>query len=71
MTESESFLATARQVITDEARALDVLAGQLDQGFVDTLRLMLDATGRIIVNFDESTLDRTCYVRRGKWLWRD
>ena len=50
MTESESFLATARQVITDEARALDVLAGQLDQGFVDTLRLMLDATGRIIVS---------------------
>lgn len=50
MTESETFLATARQVIADEARALDVLADRLDEGFVRALRLILDAKGRIIVS---------------------
>ena len=50
MSQSDTFLATARQVVTDEARALDVLAEQLDEGFAATLRLMLSATGRIIVS---------------------
>ncbi|MFC4669370.1 SIS domain-containing protein [Seohaeicola nanhaiensis] len=50
MSQSETFLATARQVIADEARALDVLAEGLDERFAETLRLMLSATGRIIVS---------------------
>ena len=50
MNQSETFLATARQVIADEARALDALAEGLDERFAETLRLMLSATGRIIVS---------------------
>ena len=50
MTGSETFLATARQVIADEARALNVLAETLDEGFVRALRLILEAKGRIIVS---------------------
>ena len=50
MTETERFLATARQVVTDEARALDALAGSLDGRFADAVRMMLEAEGRIIVS---------------------
>ena len=50
MTETERFLATARQVVTDEARALDALAGSLDGRFADAVQMMLEAEGRIIVS---------------------
>jgi len=50
MTDTATFLDTARQVITDEARALDVLADRLDDSFVRALRLILSAKGRIIVS---------------------
>ena len=50
MTETEEFLATARQVVTDEAKALEVLAGALDDRFADAARLIHKATGRVIVS---------------------
>ena len=50
MTDTESFLRTARQVVTDEARALDVLADSLDENFAKAVQLVLDAKGRIIVS---------------------
>ncbi|TDK49999.1 KpsF/GutQ family sugar-phosphate isomerase [Antarcticimicrobium luteum] len=50
MTGTETFLATARQVVTDEARALDALAASLDESFVRALRLILASKGRIIVS---------------------
>ncbi|MDK3016916.1 KpsF/GutQ family sugar-phosphate isomerase [Pseudodonghicola flavimaris] len=50
MTDAETFLATARQVVTDEARALDVLAAALDDKFVRALTLILSAKGRIIIS---------------------
>lgn len=50
MTDTEAFLKTARQVVTDEARALDVLADSLDEHFAEAVHLILKATGRIIVS---------------------
>jgi len=50
MTENESFLKTARQVVTDEARALDVLADSLNDDFAEAVQLILGATGRVIVS---------------------
>ncbi|NOD35513.1 MULTISPECIES: SIS domain-containing protein [unclassified Ruegeria] len=50
MTDTEAFLRTARQVVTDEARALDVLAESLDEHFAEAVQLILQATGRIIVS---------------------
>ncbi|WP_299984281.1 SIS domain-containing protein [uncultured Ruegeria sp.] len=50
MTDTEPFLKTARQVITDEARALDVLAESLDEHFAEAVQLILQATGRIIIS---------------------
>ncbi|MEM1004035.1 MAG: KpsF/GutQ family sugar-phosphate isomerase [Pseudomonadota bacterium] len=50
MTDIEPFLRTARQVVTDEARALDVLAEGLDTHFADAVQMILAATGRIIVS---------------------
>ncbi len=50
MTDTEAFLRTARQVVTDEARALDVLAEGLDEHFAEAVQLILQATGRIIVS---------------------
>ena len=50
MTDNESFLKTARQVITDEARALDVRADGLDENFATAVQMILQATGRIIVS---------------------
>ncbi|GHG82601.1 KpsF/GutQ family sugar-phosphate isomerase [Pseudodonghicola xiamenensis] len=49
-TNTATFLDTARQVITDEARALDALAAALDDSFVRALKLILSAKGRIIVS---------------------
>ncbi len=50
MTDSESFLKTARQVVTDEARALDVLADSLNEDFAEAVQMILNATGRIIIS---------------------
>jgi arabinose-5-phosphate isomerase len=50
MTETEQLLATARQVATDEARALDALAEGFDDRFADAVRLILEAKGRVIVS---------------------
>lgn len=50
MTSAETFLATARQVITDEAKALDALADALDSRFADAVELVLKAKGRVIVS---------------------
>ncbi|WP_291728154.1 KpsF/GutQ family sugar-phosphate isomerase [Leisingera sp. F5] len=50
MTDTEKLLATARQVITDEARALDTLAEGLDERFAEAVQLILQAKGRIIVS---------------------
>jgi arabinose-5-phosphate isomerase len=50
MTETEQLLATARQVATDEARALDALADGFDDRFADAVRLILEAKGRVIVS---------------------
>ncbi|WP_170418265.1 KpsF/GutQ family sugar-phosphate isomerase [Ruegeria atlantica] len=50
MTDTEAFLRTARQVVTDEARALDVLAESLDDQFAEAVQMILQATGRIIIS---------------------
>lgn len=50
MTDTEAFLRTARQVVTDEARALDVLADSLDEHFAEAVQLILQAPGRIIIS---------------------
>lgn len=50
MTDTEAFLKTARQVVTDEARALGVLADSLDAHFAEAVQLILQATGRIIIS---------------------
>ncbi|WP_170770991.1 KpsF/GutQ family sugar-phosphate isomerase [Ruegeria lacuscaerulensis] len=50
MTDTDAFLKTARQVITDEARALDVLADSLNEDFAEAVQLILQATGRIIIS---------------------
>ena len=50
MTDTEKFLVTARQVITDEARALESLAVGLDERFAEAVQLILEAKGRIIVS---------------------
>ncbi len=50
MTDTESFLKTARQVVTDEARALDVLADSFDEHFAEAVQMILQATGRLIVS---------------------
>ncbi|WP_428927372.1 KpsF/GutQ family sugar-phosphate isomerase [Marinibacterium sp. SX1] len=50
MTEAEQFLATARQVVQDEAKALDALAAGLDGRFAEAVQMMLQASGRIIVS---------------------
>ncbi len=50
MTDTEAFLRTARQVVTDEARALDVLAEGLDEHFAEAVQMILQAKGRIIIS---------------------
>lgn len=50
MTDTEAFLRTARQVITDEARALDVLGENLNEDFAEAVQMILQAPGRIIIS---------------------
>lgn len=50
MTDPQSFLSTARQVITDEAQALEALAEGLDDRFAQAVDLILNAKGRVIVS---------------------
>ncbi len=50
MTDNESFLSTARQVVTDEARALDALSQSLGDQFAEAVQMILKAKGRIIVS---------------------
>ncbi|WP_271950798.1 KpsF/GutQ family sugar-phosphate isomerase [Ruegeria faecimaris] len=50
MTDTKAFLRTARQVVTDEARALEVLADGLDEHFAQAVQLILQASGRIIIS---------------------
>ncbi|CUK03039.1 Arabinose 5-phosphate isomerase KdsD [Ruegeria denitrificans] len=50
MTDNESFLKTAKQVVIDEARALDVLADSLDDQFAEAVQMILQAPGRIIIS---------------------
>ncbi|WP_170413017.1 KpsF/GutQ family sugar-phosphate isomerase [Ruegeria arenilitoris] len=50
MTDNESFLRTAKQVVADEARALDVLADSLDEHFAEAVQMILQAPGRIIIS---------------------
>ncbi len=50
MTDIEAFLKTAKQVVTDEARALDVLSEGLDAQFAEAVQLVLQAKGRLIVS---------------------
>ncbi len=48
--QKDTFLSTARRVISREAEALGQLAGALDQGFADAVELVLNAKGRVIVS---------------------
>ena len=48
--QKDTFLATARRVISCEATALEALSSSLDQGFADAVELILNATGRVIVS---------------------
>ncbi|MCL6282266.1 KpsF/GutQ family sugar-phosphate isomerase [Ruegeria sp. 2012CJ41-6] len=50
MTDSNTLLTTARQVIIDEAKALEVLCDGLDDRFEQAVQMILDATGRVIVS---------------------
>ncbi len=50
MPNSETFLQTARRVITTEADALNTLAAGLSQPFADAVELLLNAKGRVIVS---------------------
>ncbi|WP_134725197.1 KpsF/GutQ family sugar-phosphate isomerase [Paracoccus luteus] len=46
----DAYLTTARRVIRTEAEALSLLEASLGQPFVDAMRLILDATGRVVVS---------------------
>ncbi|MEX0351170.1 MAG: SIS domain-containing protein [Paracoccaceae bacterium] len=50
MTDTNALLTTARQVITDEAKALEVLSSGLDERFEQAVKMILGATGRVIVS---------------------
>lgn len=50
MLDRSKLLDTARQVIGDEARALDTMADRLGDGFVEAIETILAATGRVIVS---------------------
>ncbi|WP_108258655.1 KpsF/GutQ family sugar-phosphate isomerase [Mangrovicoccus ximenensis] len=49
-TDSDIFLSAGRRVISIEAEALGTLAEALDASFADAVRLILNATGRVIVS---------------------
>jgi arabinose-5-phosphate isomerase len=48
--DTEAFIAAGRRVITIEADALTTLAAALDDSFGSAVRLLLDATGRVILS---------------------
>lgn len=48
-TSPEQFLTTGRRVIEREATALGLLSASIDDSFADAVKLMLGATGRVIV----------------------
>ena len=50
MTDTNAFLATARQVINDEAKALEALAEGLDDRFATAIDLILNTKGRVIIS---------------------
>ncbi len=50
MPDTAKFLAVGRRVITQEADALQALAAGLGDGFADTVTLLLNAKGRVIVS---------------------
>ena len=50
MSDTETFLATARRVIDIEARGLQALSASLDDSFAAALDLILKAKGRVIVS---------------------
>lgn len=50
MSDTETFLSTARRVITTEAEALGLLSAHLGASFGEAVRLILDAPGRVIVS---------------------
>ncbi|MCE8513191.1 KpsF/GutQ family sugar-phosphate isomerase [Ruegeria pomeroyi] len=50
MTDRSSFIDTARQVVLDEARALDALSESLGDGFAEAVELILRTKGRVIVS---------------------
>ncbi|MCB2129329.1 MAG: KpsF/GutQ family sugar-phosphate isomerase [Rhodobacteraceae bacterium] len=50
MTETATYLATARRVLDIEARGLAELSAALDESFAAAIRLILGAKGRVIVS---------------------
>lgn len=50
MTTEPKFLETARRVVRTEAAALGTLANSLDDGLVEAVDLILNATGRVIIS---------------------
>ena len=50
MTDRSSFIDTARQVVLDEARALDALSESLGDDFAEAVDLILRTKGRVIVS---------------------
>ena len=50
MASSDTFIETARRVISTEADALNALAAGLSQPFADAVELLLNAKGRVIVS---------------------
>lgn len=47
---TKDIIASAREVLDIEARALDALANRLGEEFANAVRLVLDSTGRVIVS---------------------
>ncbi|MGR3616911.1 MAG: KpsF/GutQ family sugar-phosphate isomerase [Paracoccaceae bacterium] len=50
MSDTDAFLATARQVINDEAKALEAMAVGLDERFAQAVDLILNTSGRVIIS---------------------
>ena len=50
MADRDTFLATARRVVTVEAEALTLLADGLDDSFAEAVAVILAAPGRVIVS---------------------
>ena len=50
MADHSKLLSTARRVISEEARALDVLSEGLSDGFIAAVEMILNARGRVVVS---------------------